>query len=312
MPETFDHATTNPGSGGTNLAGDAFSQGGVPVFLPACYLVFGPADGPYTRVDSGAGLPVSLQNSSIAVTGPLTDAQLRASAVPVTGTFWQATQPVSGPLTDSELRASAVPVSGTFWQATQPVSGPLTDAQLRASAVPVSGSFSLSGSVDTELPAAAALADTAANPTAPAVGAFGMLWDGSTGWDREPAPQGGSLLGSAPRNVTTASVSQTNRGHRGVIVFLNITAAAGGQSLTLNIEGFDVVSSNWCVLVNGVATTANGLTGVELSPGAGGATIASNNLIAVRSGGLPRNWRVNVIHSGGAVWTYSVGYQLLR
>lgn len=34
------------------------------------------------------------------------------------------------------------PVSGTFWQATQPVSGPLTDAQLRASAVPVSGSFS--------------------------------------------------------------------------------------------------------------------------------------------------------------------------
>lgn len=30
---------------------------------------------------------------------------------PVTGTFWQATQPVSGPLTDAELRATAVPVS---------------------------------------------------------------------------------------------------------------------------------------------------------------------------------------------------------
>lgn len=50
---------------------------------------------------------------------------------PVSGTFWQATQPVSiaasvgvtGPLTDSELRATPVPVSGTFWQATQPVSG---------------------------------------------------------------------------------------------------------------------------------------------------------------------------------------------
>lgn len=61
----------------------------------------------------------------------------------VTGTFWQTTQPVSiagtipvsGPLTDGQLRASAVPVSlssttvtgsvavtGTFWQATQPVS----------------------------------------------------------------------------------------------------------------------------------------------------------------------------------------------
>ena len=30
--------------------------------------------------------------------------------------------PVSGPLTDAELRAAAVPVSGTFYQATQPVS----------------------------------------------------------------------------------------------------------------------------------------------------------------------------------------------
>lgn len=46
----------------------------------------------------------------------LTDAQLRASAVPV-----------SGPLTDTQLRATAVPVSG-----------PLTDTQLRATAIPVS------------------------------------------------------------------------------------------------------------------------------------------------------------------------------
>jgi len=52
----------------------------------------------------------------------LTDAQLRATAVPVSGTFFQGTQPVSGPLTDAQLRAVAVPVSGTFFQATQPVS----------------------------------------------------------------------------------------------------------------------------------------------------------------------------------------------
>lgn len=42
-------------------------------------------------------------------------------------------QPVSGPLTDSELRATAVPVSG-----------PLTDAQLRATAVSVSGTVTAS------------------------------------------------------------------------------------------------------------------------------------------------------------------------
>jgi hypothetical protein len=80
---------------------------------------------------------------------------------PVSGTFWQATQPVSGPLTDAQLRAVAVPVSGTFWQATQPVSltsttitgsvavtGPLTDVQLRATPVPVSlTSTTITGSV---------------------------------------------------------------------------------------------------------------------------------------------------------------------
>jgi hypothetical protein len=43
---------------------------------------------------------------------------LMAGAMPVTGTFWQATQPVS--------IASAVAVTGTFWQTTQPVSGTIT------------------------------------------------------------------------------------------------------------------------------------------------------------------------------------------
>lgn len=45
---------------------------------------------------------------------PLTDAELRATAVPV-----------SGPVTDAQMRATALPVSG-----------PLTDAQLRAADVP--------------------------------------------------------------------------------------------------------------------------------------------------------------------------------
>lgn len=130
--------------------------------------------------------PISIPNP-LPVSGPLTDAQLRATAVPVSGTFWQATQPVSGTVaatqsgtwsisnlfaldtTVSTMSAKlpaalgaqtiagslavniasdqTVPVSGTFWQATQPVSiassvavtGPLTDTELRATPVPVSG-----------------------------------------------------------------------------------------------------------------------------------------------------------------------------
>lgn len=77
-----------------------------------------------------------------AVTGPLTDTELRATPVPV-----------SGPLTDTQLRATPVPVSGTVtadagtgpWPVTDnggslTVDGPLTDTQLRLTPVPVDAS----------------------------------------------------------------------------------------------------------------------------------------------------------------------------
>ena len=51
---------------------------------------------------------------------------------PVSGTFWQATQPVSGPLTDTQLRATPVPVSGTV-TATNAANGS-TGASVPASA----------------------------------------------------------------------------------------------------------------------------------------------------------------------------------
>ena len=58
--------------------------------------------------------------AALAVTGPLTDAQLRATPVPVDASA--VTVPVSGPLTNAQLIA-AEPLS---------VTGPLTDAQLAA------------------------------------------------------------------------------------------------------------------------------------------------------------------------------------
>jgi hypothetical protein len=107
-----------------------------------------------TEITNDAGNPIPVSGTVTANTGlsqPLTDAQLRAVAVPVSGTFWQATQPVSGtvtanagtgtftvtgPLTDTQLRATAVPVTGTI-TVSNPTATGLTDTQLRASAVPV-------------------------------------------------------------------------------------------------------------------------------------------------------------------------------
>lgn len=84
-----------------------------------------------------AKLP-ALSGGAVPVTGPLTDIQMRATAVPVSIASWAG-------LTDTQLRATAVPVSFTWSGLTDaqlrasavPVSGPLTDAQLRAAAVPV-------------------------------------------------------------------------------------------------------------------------------------------------------------------------------
>lgn len=122
-----------------------------------------PGDGGLVQVVQGpltdtqlraSAVPVSDGGGSLTVDGPLTDTQLRATPVPVSGpltdTLLRATPvPVSGTvstggLTDTQLRATAVPVSGpltdTQLRATAvPVSGPLTDTQLRATAVPVSG-----------------------------------------------------------------------------------------------------------------------------------------------------------------------------
>lgn len=90
-------------------------------------------------------------------------------STPVTGTFWQATQPVSGPLTDTQLRATALPVSGTFWQATQPVSGTVAATQ--------SGTWNI-GSITT-LPALAAGSATIGTTLGPTLT---KATQGSTGY----------------------------------------------------------------------------------------------------------------------------------
>lgn len=85
---------------------------------------------------------LSSDQDALAVTGPLTDTQLRATPVPVSGSIT-----TTGPLTDTQLRATPVPVSGTVT-----ASGPVTDTQIRATPLPVSGTVTASGPLtDTQL-----------------------------------------------------------------------------------------------------------------------------------------------------------------
>jgi hypothetical protein len=93
-------------------------------------------DGPGFPVRSDGDFAISgTVTANTGLSQPLTDTQLRATAVPVSGTFWPATQPVSGSVSISNFPATQS-VSGTFWQATQPVSGTFWQATQ-----PVSGTF---------------------------------------------------------------------------------------------------------------------------------------------------------------------------
>ena len=100
------------------------------------------ADGAYVDVSEDAPLPVALSGS-----------------LPVTGTFWPATQPVSGTVGVS----GSVAVTGTFWPETQPVS---------AESLPLPSGAATSANQDAEIAALATVGTRAyaAGVTALAVG----------------------------------------------------------------------------------------------------------------------------------------------
>lgn len=131
--------------------------------------------------------------SPLAVTGPVTDAELRATPVPVSGTV-----AVSNPgLTDAQLRASAVPVSG-----------PLTDTELRASAVSISvASLPLPSGAATQTTLAALAAKTASSAVTEAFDEQVIAYVGAT-TDVDTVTY---KLGGVTVAVTTFSYDGSNR-----------------------------------------------------------------------------------------------------
>ena len=100
-----------------------------------------PVSGTFYQATQPVSLTSTTITGSVAVTGPLTDTQLRATPVPVslTSTTITGTVAVTGALTDTQLRATPVPVSltSTTITGTVAVTGALTDTQLRATPVPI-------------------------------------------------------------------------------------------------------------------------------------------------------------------------------
>ena len=157
---------------------------------------------------------------------------------------------------------------GTDWDRVR-LSGSLGSLNVAITNTPA---VTVSGAVDTEMPAAAALSDTLGNPTAPAVGAWCILWDGTQGVrargdtangldvdvTRVPADPFGLNADAAS---TTGSISAKLR-------HLAATGIAGATSLpagTNNIGDVDLASAiptgtNSIGRVNPEPQAANGLT----------------------------------------------------
>lgn len=106
-------------------------------------------------VELGTTTLAALEN--ITVTGSVSVSNFPATQA-VTGTFWQATQPVS------IATMPTTPVTGTFWQATQPISGTVT-IQDGGGSITVDGSVSatVSGTVELGATTLSALETTTAN-----------------------------------------------------------------------------------------------------------------------------------------------------
>lgn len=137
----------------------------------------------------------------------------------------------------------------------------------------------------------------------------GALLDATANLEGQAAP-------SAARTTTFSSADLTNVNCRGVIVYLNVTAAPGSpgptSGLTVAIAGKDPVSGGYAPLAtfDPVNAAGGGVPYVfELSPGAmpsvGGA-------LQRRAGVLPFTFRITVTAGNTDSYTYSLGYALVR
>lgn len=201
---------------------------------------------PLSSLDAKLTLIIDTLEASDAVT----DAQLRASPIPVSGVFFQATQPVSLAL------APTTPVTGTFWQATQPVSGsffqatqpvslavapttPVTGTFWQATQ-PVSGTFfqatqPISGTVTANAGTGTMAVSLAVAPTTPVTGTFWQATQPVSGTVTVTPPtltkgtQGAT--GFSTQDLKDAGRNQTN-------FFMAIQIVTTGTDALLALTGY--------------------------------------------------------------------------
>jgi len=128
------------------------------------------------------------------------------------------------------------------------------------------------------------------------------------------------LIPAGSRTVAPPIATQVNLNHRGVLLFLNVTAspANAAASLTLRLQAIEPVTGTVVVaLLTGAAivasATLNSATGLytyAYYPGLPSPAAALGGITLAQNGILPRVWTATVTPTTGDAWAYSVSYAL--
>lgn len=111
------------------------------------------------------------------------------------------------------------------------------------------------------------------------------------------------LFASAVRTASANSTDQDVSPYLGCLVFINMTAVPGVDTVIFTLEGKDELSGTYYTILATTAIVATGLTVLRVFPGLVAAANATVNDV------LPRTIRVRTTHSAASSFTYTVAVQ---
>ncbi len=280
-----------------------------------------------------AGVIAVAGDNPLVVTMHPSSAPMTAQAV--TGTFWQATQPVSAvamtdrtqktQITDG-TRDGTVKAASTLAVATDTAvvvavrdavdvsdraarlvgrvrltdDTNLSTVKAGSAAAAAADTALVIGISPQNLPVSAALADATANPTTTLIGGLNEVFGGAT-WDRQVGNMANVATGdTGAKTASFAGATQTNRTARGAIVTVRLGAVTGtSPTLTAQLQYSPDDGTTWIGLgaISGTTTVSNQTIALIVYPGATGATSGATQTVTINAP-LPRVWRLNYVIAG--------------
>ncbi len=121
----------------------------------------------------------------------------------------------------------------------------------------------------------------------------------------------GTALASATRTTSTITTDISARGFRGLILYLNVTAASGTGGLTPRLIAKDPLSGVTSVSAAvSAAATSTGLRVFHFGPGVG--TLSGTGIgWGAASVMLSNTFQLQVLHGDASNYTYSLTYELI-